>query len=65
MDEFSAVWRARELLGAACVSSIPVDVTLYVNRVGGMVRLLDLPLTSPVTRPKSLADSASSLTKTT
>jgi len=47
VDEFSAVWRARELLGAACVSSIPVDVTLYVNRVGGMVRLLDLPPDQP------------------
>lgn len=47
MDEFTAVWRARELAAAVRPISIPVDVQKYVDHLQGMVRALDLPSEQP------------------
>ncbi len=47
VDEFTAVWRARELAVAVQTRSIPADVQLYVDHVRGMVRTLDLPSEQP------------------
>jgi Zn-dependent peptidase ImmA (M78 family) len=47
VDEAGAVWRAREMAAAVRPLSIPVDVHLYVDHLGGIVRLIDLPTEQP------------------